>query len=393
MRLTSQVLGGRLSDEDLDGEWCWAAPGLYGPWYAAVEAHSFYQLGQLYQTKLQAPSYYADLFTEEELVLRLSEDRTEQEKEDALKAVWSLRQPKIENEAYGAVCLYDACLSVRANGAQRSQSWSSIFEDIQKQLGNTSSYRKKLKGNFSAGVRLRRKLRSLRRLCKSLRASSLQSRGAKWGLEDVVIDTRPNKPIFDFTDINQPDPRNGMSGGWKGWEQTQAEFIWSVDALNNREAWMGRYRNSKNKDNLTRLGNELHSALMAAAESGWKTIKYENRRNETAAQRFRTATLKIEKLATELLAASSYLAKLQKDPAFVANEFPLGSLVSRTSESYDWRSGLKSTQTEMGVVADVGPFRLLVLWNTDEGESWVRAWDVCLESAAKPASEKAKKVA
>ena len=77
----------------------------------------------------------------------------------------------------------------------------------------------------------------------------------------------------------------------------------------------------------------------------------------------------------------------------MANEFPLGSLVSRTSESYDWRSGLKSTQTEMGVVADVGPFRLLVLWNTDEGESWVRAWDVCLESAAKPASEKAKKVA
>ena len=104
--------------------------------------------------------------------------------------------------------------------------------------------------------------------------------------------------------------------------------------------------------------------------------------------------MKIEKLAASLIEASSYLGKLQKDEAFVAAEFPLGSLVSRQYWRYSLETHTSLSVREVGVVAATKGSKLRIIWANDEGESWIKAWGVRMEqNTAKQASERAAKIA
>ena len=266
--------------------------------------------------------------------------------------------------------------------------WSSIFENIAKQIG--SNWRKK--GNFSAGVKARQSLRKLKKLCKDVRSLSLKSRDKNWGLNDVLIDDRPDKRAADFTASNN-DPKNGYVWGWSGWKEDTKRFLSDFSDLNNDDEW-GSNSGKAGDSDIIKLADELHAALMAAAESGWKAIKYPSRRNETAAQRFRTETLKIEKLAARLIEMSAYVGKLQKDEDFVAAEFTLGSLVSRSEWRYSLQTGTSLKATELGVVVATRGSDLRVLWSNDNGERWTKAWRVRMErNPAEQLSERAAKIA
>jgi|MDTC01.3.fsa_nt_gb hypothetical protein len=251
--------------------------------------------------------------------------------------------PSYKNsEPYLAADVYEACFRIWKKVYSHNE-WGSVFEDIQRQLS----------GNHAAGVRVRRFTKAIQKAAHRANRQSLANRANPilWEACSHKVNERIGRALK--TETWRDHYGKGLFKEVKScsyYNQDQEPVIKQLAktahncaaALNSRYDYKARFYRRGAEAIITKLGDDLNEQLRQAMYDSWLVYQFPEKFNKAAAQRFRTAMLKIKKLAGELRSESHRVRKM-KSKEFVAGEFPMGSLVA--DSYYDYETNMRVSDT------------------------------------------------